>query len=622
MATLANLVVKITANADQMIATLNKSETRVSGFDSKLRAMRGPLLALGGALTGLGLVSVKTASDLEQSIGAVESVFGQSADQVLAFGETASKSLAVSQRAFNEAVTPLGAMLTNAGLSADQAASSVIDLAKVGGDLAATYGGSVRDAMDALAAAFRGEADPAERFGLSLKISNVNARALALGLADTTSEITAQGRAQALMSLIAEQTSSVQGQLGRESGTVAVQMQKAQASMEDISAELGKNLIPYVEKLLGWLNDLFDWFSDLPEPVKEFTVILGAVAAGFVLVALVIPPVITLMTALGVTTNIALAGIPLLIAGIIAGIAFLILKWDEVVEFMKGVGGWILLAFGPIGLAAKLVIDNWELVKESVRKVFNFFVDAVNGILDGLDAVIDAMNLVAGVFGEKIPPIEFRLSHWEQSVRGVQDAYEDLAEGAGGSFRQMLLDHTALAGGLVALEEGLTHMVAKHEEARARIRNEGVSSTVASINQVLEGLNLNGISGLAGTSLSNQLGEGTFRGHGISQDYQREYAQRVLAMSGLAVTDPAYWRLKESLESAPQRLADAIDPGTFSDSVLPTLPGQFAGQSAGPYDQSDATLARLQGITVNVYVDGREAQQSSASVHMEEDPYR
>jgi hypothetical protein len=266
------------------------------------------------------------------------------------------------------------------------------------------------------------------------------------------------------------------------------------------------------------------------------------------------------------------------------------------------------------------VIDNWELVKESIRKVFNFFVDAVNGIIDGLNGVIEAMNLVAGVFGQKVPEIEFRMSHLEQKVKGVENAYRNFAIGAGDSMEEVNRGHAALTGSLVEMEAGYTQTVAKHEEARARIRNEGVSSTVASINQVLEGLNLNGISGLAGTQLSNRLGEADLRG-GISEDYQKEYAQRVLAMSGLAVTDPAYWRLKESLESAPQRLADAIDPGTYKDSVLPALPGQFSGQ-ASAYEQSDVARLAAQGITVNVYIDGREAQQSSADVHMEEDPYR
>lgn len=420
-------------------ASLDDAGSRVNRFSDKLASMRLPLLAAGGTLVGLGGISIKAASDLEQSIGAIDSIFGEAADSIHQFAQTSVEDVGLSRRALNEAVVPMGAMMQNLGLSADEAADNVLQLTGVASDMAAAFGGTVTGALNALGAALRGEADPAERFGLSLKVSDVNARAMALGLAESESAISKNARAAAFMSLVMEQTNKVQGQFAREAGTVAVQWQKVQARFEDVRAELGTNLLPAATKVLDVLNKLLTWFGNLPDDAKTVALVLGAVSAGFIGIALVIPPAISLMTAFGVASNLALAGIPALIGAIVTGVTLLILKWDEVKRFMEGAGGWILAAFGPIGVAAKLVIDNWEAVQSAVVKTVNFLGDVVNRNIEMLNEVIRAINKVVTFLGrDAIPEIKFRLGEWSGEIEMIGSDHEDLADRVGSATEEMI----------------------------------------------------------------------------------------------------------------------------------------------------------------------------------------
>src|SRR5690606_31215355 len=117
---------------------------------------------------------------------------------------------------FRKATTSIGGQLKRMTGDVELAADRSIFLTQVAADLAATYGGTTADAVAALGAAFRGEADPAERFNLNLKIGEQNAKAVEMGLARTTKEVDDHARALALVELITEQSADAQGQFARE----------------------------------------------------------------------------------------------------------------------------------------------------------------------------------------------------------------------------------------------------------------------------------------------------------------------------------------------------------------------------------------------------------------------
>jgi hypothetical protein len=214
-------------------------------------------------------VATKSASDLQQAVGGTEAVFGEAGDAINDYAKTAASASGLSEREFREATTSIGGQLKRMTGDVDLAAEQSIKLTGVAADLAATYGGTTAEAVAALGSAFRGEADPAERFNLNLKIGAVNAKAVEMGLAATTSEVDDNARAQATLALIMEQSADAQGQFARESGSAAGAMQIARAEMENASAEIGSALLPLVADLAGGAADLAARFSELPDPVQK-----------------------------------------------------------------------------------------------------------------------------------------------------------------------------------------------------------------------------------------------------------------------------------------------------------------------------------------------------------------
>ena len=100
-------------------ATLRLGTRGASVFSN----LRGSLLAVGAgflAFQGLQAVSeffgeaIQSSSDLEQSIGGVQAIFGESSDIVLAFGEDAAQSVGLAESAFNTLSAQLQAALPQA----------------------------------------------------------------------------------------------------------------------------------------------------------------------------------------------------------------------------------------------------------------------------------------------------------------------------------------------------------------------------------------------------------------------------------------------------------------------------------------------------------------------------
>ena len=185
-----SIVPSTNAIAPAITKEVAKAEGAVAASGTKAGA--GYAAGLGGALKGAaklfaplaaaaGVVGVgqffgdaiKGASALQQSVGGVEAVFKGQAAAIKAASAEASQNLGLSKNAYNEMATVLGAMLKNQGLR--DFTGQTQRLIGVGADLAAQFGGSTREAVEALAAAMRGESDPIERYGLSLNETAVKA---------------------------------------------------------------------------------------------------------------------------------------------------------------------------------------------------------------------------------------------------------------------------------------------------------------------------------------------------------------------------------------------------------------------------------------------------------------
>lgn len=211
--------------------------------------------AIGAAAIGVGAKLASMGADLEQSIGAIDDVFKGAADQMHAFANTAATSVGLSTNAYNELATVIGSQLKNAGTPMDQLAGKTNDLITTGADLAAMFGGSTQDAVNALSSALKGERDPIERYGVSLKQAAIDAKAAELGFTKVGGSFDQEAQTAATLALIMEQTADAHGKFAREGDTLAHQTQVMQASLQSFGEKVGAAVVPVITELASKVND-------------------------------------------------------------------------------------------------------------------------------------------------------------------------------------------------------------------------------------------------------------------------------------------------------------------------------------------------------------------------------
>jgi hypothetical protein len=126
------------------------------------RAVGLVAVATAAAAVKIGKDSVMAASDVAQQFGALDAVFGKNSAQLKEFSKTMVEyGLSTGDAARYAAL--LGTQLTGLGLSQQDAIDRTKQLEILAADLAATYGGTTADAVQALSSTFKGEYNPIER---------------------------------------------------------------------------------------------------------------------------------------------------------------------------------------------------------------------------------------------------------------------------------------------------------------------------------------------------------------------------------------------------------------------------------------------------------------------------
>lgn len=241
---------------------LNRSLGQTEGRLGKLggvargagKVIAGGLVVAGAAAVGFGVAAVKSASSAQQSIGATETVFGKFASRVVGDSKRAADEFGLSANEYRENANLIGSLFRNQGVQADELAGKTKDMIRTGSDLAATFGGKTKDAVAALGSAFKGEFDPLERYGISIKQSTINAELAARGQDKLTGSALKAAQQQATSRLIMEQSSRATGAFARESNTLEGQQQRLGASFENIKARVGGALLPALTAGAAFLN--------------------------------------------------------------------------------------------------------------------------------------------------------------------------------------------------------------------------------------------------------------------------------------------------------------------------------------------------------------------------------
>lgn len=382
MAKSAIMSLRIVADARKAVQGVNSTRDAVKGFLKVAGA--AAIATAGAALVKYGTEAVGMAGDLQQSMGAIDTVFKGSSKQMHGWAKGAAQDVGLAANEYNELGTLIGTQLKNGGTAMDQLAPKTNNLIKLGADLSSMFGGTSADAVGALSSALKGERDPIEKYGVSLNQAKIDAEAASLGFKKVGGALSTEANQAATLSLIMKQTADAHGNFAKESNTLQGQQQRVAAEFANLKAQIGGAFLPAITAAFGYVN------STVIPAIKGL--VDGLTGAGGATNALT-PVFAALQPAITIIGDLFKNNLLPALQGFALQAQPLIGKLVETFNVLK-------TEIGPIvtGLAT-LIVGVWNFIAPVVIPVVQGMVSAIVGMITGLFNVIQGVvRLISALF--------------------------------------------------------------------------------------------------------------------------------------------------------------------------------------------------------------------------------
>lgn len=260
------------AGATKFTSRMSKANESTRGVLSgsglgRTSLLFGSTAFLGGALAGGAIEkTISGAEDLNKAISATNLIFGKSSQIVKDWSSTTADSMGIARVQALKAADTFGLLFHNVGLAPARAADLSQGLVKLAADLGSLKDADPSQVLTALRAGLTGQLRGLKQYGILINNASVQQQAMADTGKKNANALTNQELVLARYEIIMQQTSLVQGNFARDSGTLANQTKVLKAGFSDLSDELGNALIPSAVTVVQDLNALIG----LGKKAKEF----------------------------------------------------------------------------------------------------------------------------------------------------------------------------------------------------------------------------------------------------------------------------------------------------------------------------------------------------------------
>jgi hypothetical protein len=258
---------------------------RAGGMGS---AVKSAMKIAAGAIAAAGIGkmlgdSIKEASDLGESINAVNVTFGDAADGIKKLGKEAADAVGLSQSQFHGLAVQFSSFATAIAGKGGDVTKTMKDLTTRGADFASVMNLDVNEAMGIFQSGLAGESEPLRKFGIDLSAAAVESYAYANGIAESGKKLTETEKVQSRYGLLMEQTAKTQGDFANTSDSLANVQRRLSANWDNLQATVGQKVLPILEKVSGWVVDkglpllqrFGGWIQDKLGPI--FTTVFGEI---------------------------------------------------------------------------------------------------------------------------------------------------------------------------------------------------------------------------------------------------------------------------------------------------------------------------------------------------------
>ena len=434
-----------------------------------------------GAMPGVLDLAAASQMDLGEAADITSNIltgFGKNTSELAHVNDVLVKAMTsanVDLTMLGESMKYVGPVAKSAGMGFEETAAAVALLGNAGiqGSMAGT---ALRGAMTKLLTPSEDAANVMAKLGVNALDSEGNLKSftgivgeLEKSGASTADMMTIFGQraGPAMMALVSQGSGALVGMTEqlKDSGGIAKSVADTQmeglngaitemkSAFEGLMIVLSEDILPIITKLVDKLSPLLRMFSDAPKPIKIVVMVLAGILAVvgplLIMIGFMIPAISALSGVMGIL-SISMGPITLIVLGIAAAIAAIILiwkNWDKIVNVfnatVKGLKrvwnetfekiktvfavvvekisqvynsklGW-LLPGGALIKAIKFVGENWDSIwngmKETVRMMVNPIIGFINTIIGGLNKISFKIPNIPGIpgrgtqFGINIPKI-------------------------------------------------------------------------------------------------------------------------------------------------------------------------------------------------------------------------
>lgn len=278
------------------------------------------------------------------------------------------------------------------------------------------------------------------------------------------------------LSSVGDAYTDVTGKAQELQDNTTTSAQKMEAEMRKVSdafAPIGEDIAEILTPVLEMVADLMEWFSKLPEPVKNFIEVFAGLSA----IAMALAPIIAIVMTLGSILT-PIVGIAVAVIGGISGItAVLSVLGDDIIGFMDTVidavsefaqniyatyiGPALEAIKGTFEDALSAITEFWNeygaQIIEAVQNLFAFlspFINTALGVIKGafdgvfgtiVDLIKVAFELITGIFSSAFETIKGIIKVFagiftgdmETLSSGIQDIFDGMFGGIKEGFKAL-----------------------------------------------------------------------------------------------------------------------------------------------------------------------------------------
>lgn len=226
-------------------------------LNNSLKSMMSMLTVMAPYMAARGLGKmVMMYDDLNAAAGRVKMAFHDAGQGIFNLSDRLAQTIGMVKQDTLDLAANIGLMFTGVGIGDTIAAKMAEDLTMRAADMAAAFGQPIDEIKRTMMSALTGQHLPLQKYDVLLRQADVNQRAVAMGLAETTDKVNFQARALATHNMIMERSVKFAGAMKSNMNTLGSLVTEIKGRFANFATEIGEKLYPAARQFSLLIVDL------------------------------------------------------------------------------------------------------------------------------------------------------------------------------------------------------------------------------------------------------------------------------------------------------------------------------------------------------------------------------